>query len=169
MVTPAQIPADLGEVISLLNFDVLCTRVQMALLASRTGNHKINHYWFVGNIGLIHVEFYLAALDYLDGVTFGFEESFNKLLDSWEDVMANALSELAPESVELADPGVGYALLETTQFRDAIRDPGFLSGLRAAGLPITQEEVHLSLLSEGSAPEEYADEVTKLRQLWRRQ
>ncbi len=152
----------------LLRGETLRDRVKLAIAASRTADGVANNFWFVGNLGLIHVEFFFAALDYCDEVSGGDDDEFKHLLAAWEESMGIVLGELAPEFADYANPSFGSAMLETTQFRDAIRDPGFLQMANAAGLAVTKEEVHLSLLSEGKTATEHSEEIAALRRLWQR-
>ena len=152
----------------LLRRETLRDRVKLAIVASRTADGVANNFWFVGNLGLIHVEFFIAALDYRDEVSDGPDDEFKQLLAAWEEIMGIVLGELAPDFADYANPSFGSAMLETAEVRDAIQDPGFLQMANAAGLAITKDEIYLSLLSEGKTATEHSEEIAALRRLWQR-
>jgi len=93
----------------------------LAIVASRTADGVANNFWFVGNLGLIHVEFFIAALDYRDEVSDGPDDEFKQLLAAWEEIMGIVLGELAPDFADYANPSFGSAMLETAEV--SVKEP----------------------------------------------
>jgi len=105
----------------LLRRETLRDRVKLAIVASRTADGVANNFWFVGNLGLIHVEFFIAALDYRDEVSDGPDDEFKQLLAAWEEIMGIVLGELAPDFADYANPSFGSAMLETAEV--SVKEP----------------------------------------------